>query len=115
MVESAARLPATNENTAEGAFHSRFDYTGYRGRVGLDRDPLFRRSYGRPSPVRTHGPVAHPGPGRSRAPRIQDVQYLIQRMEEEIERNEGLLTEEALDEYRQALKVYRSIAERAVN
>jgi hypothetical protein len=34
-------------------------------------------------------------------------------MEEELARNEGVLTPDELDEYRRALAVYRRIAERA--
>lgn len=46
-------------------------------------------------------------------PRKAEIAYLVQRMEEEIESNAGILSDEALDEYRQALSVYQEIAQTA--
>ena len=46
-------------------------------------------------------------------PRKAEIAYLISRMEEEIENNVGILSNEALDEYRHALSVYRAIAQNA--
>ena len=44
---------------------------------------------------------------------VELTQYFIDRMEEEIERNTGVLSEAALEEYREALGRFQSIAERA--
>ncbi len=44
-------------------------------------------------------------------PRRDDIQFLIRRMEEQIERNKILENEDALKEYRQALEGYRDLLE----
>lgn len=48
--------------------------------------------------------------GRPLKPSRDEIAYLIQRVEAEIERNRGLLPESAIAEYRQALEAYRKIA-----
>jgi hypothetical protein len=62
---------------------------------------------------------AHSGPfhvevkGKPLRPRKAEIGFLIQRMREQIVRNEGVLPKEALDEYRRALKIYQRIARSA--
>jgi hypothetical protein len=62
---------------------------------------------------------AHTGPfhievsGRPLRPRRVEVEYLIQRVEAQLNRSAGVLPEAALDEYRDALRAYRRVAERA--
>ena len=51
--------------------------------------------------------------GRPLQARKAEVDFLIKRMQKEIERNEGVLPEKALDEYRQALEIYQTIARSA--
>jgi hypothetical protein len=46
-------------------------------------------------------------------PRKEQVDWLIELMEEQIKRNRGVLSEEALAEFEQALQVYREIRQRA--
>jgi len=46
-------------------------------------------------------------------PRKAEVDFLIQRMQEQIDRNKGVLSEDALDEYQRTLGIYRSIAQSA--
>jgi hypothetical protein len=59
---------------------------------------------------------AHTGPfhveveGKPLRPRKVEIGFLIQRMREQIEQNEGVLPKEALDEYRKALNIYQKIA-----
>ncbi|MBN2476448.1 MAG: CehA/McbA family metallohydrolase [Pirellulales bacterium] len=48
--------------------------------------------------------------GKPLRPRREEVDYLIRRMEEELERNRDVLRPEALEEYRQALQTYQEIA-----
>ena len=48
-------------------------------------------------------------------PRKREVNYFIQRMEQEIARNTGVLAEDEVAEYRKALEIYQKIAERAVD
>jgi len=46
-------------------------------------------------------------------PREREVNYFIQRMEQEISRNRGVLAPEEVAEYEKALAIYREIADRA--
>ena len=62
---------------------------------------------------------AHTGPfhvkveGRPLQARKAEVDFLIRRMQKQIDRNEGVLPEEALNEYHQALEIYQKIAQSA--
>ncbi|KPK39160.1 MAG: hypothetical protein AMJ65_11915 [Phycisphaerae bacterium SG8_4] len=62
---------------------------------------------------------AHTGPfhveveGRPLVPRKAEIDFLVERMQTQIKRNEGILGEESLDEYRKALTVYEKIARSA--
>jgi hypothetical protein len=47
-------------------------------------------------------------------PREREVKYFIQRMEQEIARNRGVLAPEEVAEYEKALAIYREIAHRAL-
>ena len=47
-------------------------------------------------------------------PRKREVNYFIQRMEQEIARHTGVLTDDEVAEYRKALEIYQEIAKRAV-
>ncbi len=52
-------------------------------------------------------------PGRPLRPRKQEVEYLLQRVEAELARHAGVLSEAALDEYREAATIYRAKLETA--
>ncbi len=52
-------------------------------------------------------------PGQPLPPRSEEVAFLIQRVQQEIERSAGTLPPEAIDEYRQALAVYEALARTA--
>jgi hypothetical protein len=52
-------------------------------------------------------------PGSPLRPRRVEVDYLVQRVESQIARSADILPPEALEEYRDALRIYRKIAERA--
>ena len=62
---------------------------------------------------------AHTGPfhveveGKPLVPRKEEIGFLIERMQKQIERNESVLPEESLDEYRKALTIYQRIASSA--
>jgi hypothetical protein len=62
---------------------------------------------------------AHSGPfhievaGKALRPRRAEIDYLISRVEEQIKRSADLLPRAALDEYSQALQIYREIAKAA--
>jgi len=59
---------------------------------------------------------AHTGPfhveaeGKPLRPRKQEIEFLMQRVQEQIERNKDVLPPEAIQEYRRALDAYREIA-----
>jgi hypothetical protein len=59
------------------------------------------------------GPVHFEVPGRPLRPRKVEIDYLIERVESQLTRNTEVLSREALDEYRDALRVYRDIARSA--
>jgi hypothetical protein len=58
-------------------------------------------------------PVFVDVPGKPLRPRKAEVDYLINRVKNEIERNTGVLTSEAIEEYRAALAAYEAIAKNA--
>jgi len=52
-------------------------------------------------------------PGKPLRPRKEEVDYLLRRVEEQLARNTGVLSEPALDEYRTAAAAYRKLLETA--
>jgi hypothetical protein len=52
-------------------------------------------------------------PGKPLAPRAEEVDYFIGRVEAEIDRNRGVLKPEEIAEYERALEIYREIRKRA--
>ncbi|MDA2925691.1 CehA/McbA family metallohydrolase [Acidobacteria bacterium AH-259-G07] len=50
-------------------------------------------------------------PGKPLRPRHEQIDYLIQRVKSQLARNEGVLSEDALKEFREALSAYQQIAE----
>lgn len=48
-------------------------------------------------------------------PRKREVNYFIERMEQEIARNTGVLADDEVAEYRKALEIYQEIAKRAID
>jgi hypothetical protein len=52
-------------------------------------------------------------PGAPLRPRREEIEFLISRVREQIERSSGVLPAEAMAEYRQALAIYEEIARRA--
>ena len=73
----------------------------------FEKPPLGRHRFAHSAP--THLDVD----GRSLRPRRVEVEYLIQRVEGEIGRSEGVLPAAAIAEYRQALDAYRGLLEEA--
>ncbi len=56
-------------------------------------------------------PVHVDMPGKPLRPRRAEVDYLIKRMKEEVERSEGVLSAEGVNDYREALRVFEDLAE----
>lgn len=59
------------------------------------------------------GPFFIDVPGRPLRPRRVEVDYLIHRVQAELDRSERLLPPPAVEEYREALRIYKKIAETA--
>lgn len=65
----------------------------------------FRYAHTAPVYIEIDGPIK---------PHKREVNYFIQRMEQEIARNTGVLADDEVAEYRKALELYQEIAKRAV-
>ncbi len=65
----------------------------------------FRYAHSAPVYFEIDGPIK---------PRQREVNYFIQRMEQEIARHTGILADDEVSEYRKALEIYQKIAKRAV-
>lgn len=50
--------------------------------------------------------------GKPQKPKRHEVEYLLQRVEDEIERHDGVLSVEAVDEFREAARFYRELLSR---
>lgn len=59
------------------------------------------------------GPIYIQRPGSKLRPRRVEVEYLVGRIEKELDRNRGVLSDAAMAEYEQALSVYRGLLEDA--
>lgn len=99
-----------NQQTSTGAFSTDIDVT-----LGSDESTWFaircfeqlpngRERFAHTAPI--HIDIA----GKPLRPRKAEVQYLIDRVRREIERNTGVLTEAALAEFREAFEAYEAIA-----
>jgi hypothetical protein len=74
------------------------------GRAADAKDERFLYAHTAPVHYEIDGPVR---------PREREVNYFIQRMEQEIARNRGVLSPDEVAEYEKALAIYREIARRA--
>jgi hypothetical protein len=105
-----AQIPAANRKTENGGYESPIDAriqidgsSWIAVRVFEDR-PDGRIRFAHSSPV--HIEVN----GRPLRPRREEVEYLVSRMKEEIQRNQDVLRPDELEEYRQALSAFESRA-----
>jgi hypothetical protein len=73
---------------------------------------VFEQNGGRKNLFAHSSPVFIEIPGKPLRPRREEIDYLIGRVKEEIARNERVLSEPALQEYRDALRIYEEIARR---
>ncbi len=107
------QIAPSNRSTEVGTYRSDFRETVPLKRSSwiavrcFERHPQQRLRFAHTNPVHVQigdEPIV---------PRREEVNYLMRRMEEELERNQDVLDESALQEYRDALEIYRGIAERA--
>lgn len=113
--EVAQSIPPDNRRDAVGAFH----HTLENRSIDVTRTSWFAvRCF---ETARAGGKVrfAHTGPfhvevqERPMQPRRVEVEFLVNRVREQIERSATVLSEDALDEYRQALARYEALLETA--
>jgi hypothetical protein len=104
-----ARIKPANEKNAEGGFESSFDQ-----RLKLDGSTWFAvRCYEEPEKGRLR--FAHTAPvhvdveGKPLRPRREEAEYLVQRVQAQIDRSREVLPKEALEEYQRALEAYERV------
>jgi hypothetical protein len=108
--EVAKTLPPANQKTVRGSYESPFDTeVAIDGTSWVAVRCFERLSDGRERFAHT-APFHVDVPGRPLRPRRYEVDYLIRRVETQIERSSGVLPAAAIDEYRAALKAYRELA-----
>jgi hypothetical protein len=110
---AAHKLKPANRRTTAGAFESPLD-----AKIAIDRSSWIAvRCFADRADKRVR--FAHTGPchievaGKPLRPRREEVEYLIQRVEDQITRSADVLPKAAVDEYREALRAYQEIAKRA--
>ncbi|HMF12943.1 MAG TPA: CehA/McbA family metallohydrolase [Gemmataceae bacterium] len=106
----AHKLNPANRRTATGAFESSLDT-----KIQIDHSSWIAvRCFEDRADKRVR--FAHTGPchvevaGKPLRPRREEVEYLVQRVEDQITRSADILPKAALDEYREALRSFQEIA-----
>ena len=111
--ETVRRLPVEPEQTPEGAWKYVVDAgetlhgSGWLALRCFEDLPNAKVSFAHTNPV--YIDVAN----SPFIPRRRDAEFFIQRMNEEIARNTGILPEESLAEYQKAKVIYEAVLERA--
>ena len=111
--ETVRRLPVEPEQTPEGAWKYDVDAdetlhgSGWLALRCFEDLPNAKVSFAHTNPV--YIDVAN----SPFIPRRRDAEFFIQRMNEEIARNTGILPEESLAEYQKAKVIYEAVLERA--
>ena len=107
------RLPVKNARTAEGAYR-----TSFETEFEIEKSTWFAlRCFEKNGPKRVR--FAHTAPwhievnGEPPRPRVEETDFLIERMENELSRNATVLAPDALAEFERALAIYRDLAREA--
>jgi len=108
-----SRQPSVRQQTGGDASEDQFERTVELDGSGwicvrcgeITRDGRFRFGHTAPWFVEVDG--------RPLRPRREEAEFLVKQVEEEINRSSGVLSSEALDEYRRALETYRNISQTA--
>ncbi|MFT5494258.1 MAG: hypothetical protein ACI8V5_004660 [Limisphaerales bacterium] len=103
-------LEPENTVNSEGAFESAIDFKTKTAESGwfvarcwqIDDDGRFRFAHTAPWRVEI--------PGKPLRPRKEQIDYLIQRVKDQIDRSKEVLPESAIAEYEEALKFYEDLA-----
>jgi hypothetical protein len=109
----AHKLKPANRKSAAGAFESPLD-----AKLQIDHSSwiavrCFEDRADKRVRLAPTGPCHVEVAGKPLRPRREEVEYLIKRVEDQITRSADVLPKAALDEYREALRVYREIAKTA--
>ena len=106
----AKTVASSNKATPSGAFRNALAETVPLDGTSWIAVRAFEKNGGRRNRFAHSSPVYLEVSGRVLRPRREEIDYLIQRVQEEITRNQKILAPAALDEYQQAMKVYQAIA-----
>ena len=108
-----ATLEVENRRLDDGSYENRIDTTRrIQGSSWLAVRCFEEAAGGRPRFAHT-GPVHYRVADRPLYPRREEVEYLVQRVRDQLQRNNDVLNEDALQEYRQALAAYELKLEHA--
>ncbi len=111
--EVRKQVKPANQKTDRGSYRSKIDVsvpidgTSWVAVRCFEKHPEGRIRFAHSSPV------WFDVPGQPLYPRKNEIRYLVRRMQEEIARNENVLSKAAVDEYREALEGYQRLAEKA--
>lgn len=107
--QAAKAIRPQNARTGPGAYLSEFnegvriDASSWIAIRCFERAPEGRVRFAHTGPF--HVEV----PGRPLRPQKEEIGFLVERMQEQIERNKQVLPEEAVQEYRRALELYQGL------
>ena len=106
-------MPATNTRTDRGGYESPINYNVPVEGSSWIAVWVFEHRQGDRIRFAHSSPVHIEIPGKPLQPRRQEVEYLVQRMKQELARNEQTLRPVSLKEYRDALRKYEQFAREA--
>jgi hypothetical protein len=101
-----------SQKTDHGSFVTTIHSSQHIESSGWIAIRAFEQNGGRRNLFAHSSPVFFEIPGKPLRPRRDETDYLIGRVKEEIARNEKILSEPAMREYREALRIYEEIGRR---
>ena len=105
----AKGVTPSNKATTSGAFQNMIAETVPLDGTSWVAVRAFEKNGGRRNRFAHSSPIYLKVPNQPLHPRREEVDYLIQRVQEEIIRNQGILAPAVLNEYQDALKIYQTI------
>lgn len=102
-------IKPTNTKTKDGVYANKFGRRVPISGSGWIAVRVFEQNGGRRNLFAHSSPIFFEVPGKPLRPRHQEIEYLIGRVKEEIARNEKILSTLAMEEYREALRIYEEI------
>ena len=106
-------LTPSNHLTPQGSYENlinasvNLEGSGWIAVRCFENQPNGRMRFAHSSPVHVHVP------GKPIRPRRKEAEYLVGRIQEEINRNKKILSPAAIEEYRDALNIYKELAKKA--